>query len=76
MIFFGIGLWLYARTTVAMDRVGRFALWGLVVFLLGTDAANLLGPPPPSSTAVAIVGQGQWLVIAWPYRVDRHRAPR
>jgi hypothetical protein len=75
-VLFGIGLWLYQRATVAMDRVGRFALWGLVVFLLGTYAANLLGPPPPSSTAVAVVGQGQWLLIAWAYWVDRHRAPR
>jgi hypothetical protein len=75
-LLFGIGLWLYARTTIAMDRVGRFALWGLAVLLAGTYAANLAGPPPPSTDAIAAVGQGQWLLILWAYWVDRHRAPR
>lgn len=71
-VFF-LGLWLYLRTTAARDATGRWALWGLVAFLLAIHAANLLGPPPPSVEAIAWVGQAQWLLVAWGYWVDAHR---
>lgn len=68
---FAFGAWLYARTTWArMDGVGRWAFGGLVAFLLAIHAGNLLGPPPPSVTAIAWVGQAQWLLVAWAYWVD------
>jgi hypothetical protein len=71
---FAAGLALYLRTTSARDRIGAFALWGLVGGLLVIYAANLFGPPPPSTRAIAWVGQAQWLLIAWGYWIDRHRA--
>lgn len=71
-IFF-IGLWLYFRSTAADDAVGRWALWGLVGFLLLIYLANVFGSPPPSVTVLAWVGQAQWLLIAWGYWIDRHR---
>jgi len=70
---FAVGLWLYLRTTAAIDATGRWALWGLVAVLLGVYAGNLLGPPPPSVEAIAWVGQAQWLLVAWAYWVDAHR---
>jgi hypothetical protein len=70
------GLWLYVRSTRALDRTGVFALWGLVAFLLFISFANLLGPPPPSAQAVAWVAQSIWLLVIWGYWIDRHRAPR
>jgi membrane-bound metal-dependent hydrolase YbcI (DUF457 family) len=67
------GLWLYLRATEASDAVGRWALWGLVGFLIAIYFSNLYGAPPPNVTVLAWVGQAQWLLIAWGYWVDQHR---
>jgi hypothetical protein len=71
-----IGVTLYHRSTVPRDRTGSIALWSLVGFLLAVNLANLFGPPPPSSTAVAWGAQAVWLLVAWGYWIDRHRQPR
>lgn len=73
---FVLGVVLYARSTVPRDKLGNLALWSLVGFLAVVYAANLLGPPPPSATAVAWSAEAMWLLVAWGYWVDRHRAPR
>jgi len=70
---FAIGVFLYLRTTRALDRTGSVALWALVGFLLVVYAGNILGPPPPSVSAIAWLGQAQWLLVAWGYWIDRHR---
>jgi hypothetical protein len=67
-------VWLYLRVTRARDATGTWAMWGLVGFLLVVYVANVLGEPPPSVTAIAWVGHAQWLLVAWGYWVDRHRA--
>lgn len=72
VVFFG-GLWIYLRATRARDRIGSFALAGLVGFLLLIYAGNLLGPPPPSVEAIAWAGQAQWLIVIWAFWIDRHR---
>ena len=71
---FTVGLWLYLRTTRALDRFGSIALWSLVGFLLVVYFSNLFGPPPPNVTALAWVGQAQWLLVIWAFWIDRHRA--
>jgi hypothetical protein len=68
---FALGAWLYARTTKPTDNI--WGLWGLLVFLLAIYAGNLFGAPPPSVTAIAWVGQLQWLLVLWGYWVDGHR---
>jgi hypothetical protein len=70
---FAVGVYLYLRTTRASDRTGTIALWALVGFLLVIYAGNILGPPPPSVTAIAWLGQAQWLLVAWGYWIDHHR---
>jgi hypothetical protein len=70
---FAGGLWLYLSATRAADRTGRLALVGLVAFLVLVEIANFAGPPPPNVTALAWVGQAQWLLVAWGYWVDAHR---
>jgi len=70
---FALGVWLYARTTVASDGVGRWGFWSLVTFLLAIYAANLFGTLPPSAEAIAWVGQSQWLLVLWGYWIDGHR---
>lgn len=70
---FALGVWLYARSTRAMDPAGRWGLVGLVLFLFVVYAGNVLGTPPPSVAAIAWLGQLQWLLVLWGYWVDRHR---
>lgn len=70
------GVWVYARSTAPLDRIGRIGLWALVGFLGAVYAANLLGPPPPSTSAVAWSAQAMWLIVAWGYWIDRHRRAR
>ena len=77
-LVFGMGLAFYVRTTRARDGIGRYGFWGLVGFLVLVHIGNLFGDPPPDSTAIAWVGQLQWLLVIWGYWIDRHReaAPR
>jgi LexA-binding, inner membrane-associated putative hydrolase len=71
---FAAGVWIYARTTRARDRQGRWGLWALVTFLVVVYVANVAGPPPPSVTAIWIVGiAGGLVLLAWSWWVDRHR---
>ena len=44
-------------------------------FLLASQLIDL-GPPPPSVSAIAWIGQAQWLLIVWGYWIDRHRQAR
>jgi hypothetical protein len=68
-----LGVWLYVRVTEAVDVVGKWGLVGLVLFLFLIYAGNLFGSPPPTTQAIAWVGQLQWLLVLWGYWVDRHR---
>lgn len=73
-LLFAAGVWIYARTTRALDRTGTWSFIGLALFLVLVYAANVLGPPPPSVAAVAWSAQAIWLLVAWGYWIDRHRA--
>ncbi|MFZ0488013.1 MAG: hypothetical protein WAL83_13520 [Arenicellales bacterium] len=68
-----VGIYLYLKTTQARDRIGQYAFWGLIVFLVVVNLANMFGPPPPSVAAVAWSAEGIWLMVAWGYWIDRHR---
>ena len=70
---FALGVWLYLRTTWAVDRMGSWGFWGLVVMLLTVYVANLFGPAPPSAAAVAWMSQAQWMMIVMGYMIDNHR---
>jgi membrane-bound metal-dependent hydrolase YbcI (DUF457 family) len=74
LILFGIGVAIYQRTTTPRDRTGRFALAGLVLFLLAMYFLNLFGPPPPNVATVAWGSQAMWLFVLWGYWIDRHRS--
>ena len=75
LVLFGAGVWLYRRTTEAVDRVGSVALWALVVFLLVAYGASLFSPPP-SPSAVGWMALSSWLIVPWAYWIDRHRRLR
>jgi membrane-bound metal-dependent hydrolase YbcI (DUF457 family) len=72
---FAAGVRLYLRSTSPSDATGKWSLWSLVAVLLLIQIGNVFGAPPPSATAIAWVGQTQWLLVAWGYWVDSHRHP-
>ena len=72
-VLYIVGLRLYTTDTEPADPVGRYALAAFAVTLPLIYAGNLLAPPPPSAEAIAVVGQGQWLLVLWAVWVDRHR---
>jgi hypothetical protein len=61
--------------TEPSDAFGKWALCVLIAFFVVIYLANLFGSPPPTVTALAWVGQAQWLLVAWGYWIDRHRRP-
>ena len=73
---FAVGLAMYLRGTRPKDRVGSWALAGLVAFLLLIFLSGLSGAPPPSERAVGLVTLGLWLFVPWSYWIERHRVPR
>jgi hypothetical protein len=75
LTIFALGLAVYLRETTSRDRIGSIGLWSLVGFLLIVYAANAIGPPPPSSSAVAWAAESMWLLVIWGYWVDKHRIP-
>ena len=76
-LLFVAGVTIYARATRARDAVGRYALWGLVVLLLGLYVASLFSPPPPPGNQFAVVGLIlTFVLVAFGVWVDRHREAR
>jgi hypothetical protein len=73
-LMFVAGLWIYMSMTHPRDRIGKYAFWSFVVLIVGIYAANIAGPPPPSTQAVAVVGLAAWLFPLWAAWFDRHRA--
>ena len=74
LALFAAGVVVYARSTQARDAVGRWALAGLVAFLVATYLGSAFGAPPPSVTAIAVGGLAmQSAIVAWAAWVDRHR---
>ena len=75
-LFLIAGIYLYLRTTTHKNKKGLYGFWGLVGFLILITISNLVGPPPPSESAIAWVGHLQWLFVAWAYWVDHNRKNR
>jgi hypothetical protein len=72
-LFIAALLFYFSRTR-ALDRVGSWGLWGLLIFLVAAYAGAAFGPPPPSVAAVAWAGlAGGALIVLLGYWVDRHR---
>lgn len=73
MMIFLVGLGIYFNNTFPRNDKGDWRLGCLILVLLGIYIANIFGPPPPSVTAIAWVGQAQWLLVFWGYWIDRNR---
>lgn len=70
---FAAGVTLYLRTTKAKDKIGSVGFWSLIGLFSLIYVANLVGPPPPDASMIAIAGNASWLFVLWAYWVDRHR---
>lgn len=74
---FAASIVVYARVTAAKDGVGRWALVGLVAFLLVAYFGAVFGPPPPTIVAVTIAALvATILLAAWTAWIERHRSNR
>jgi len=73
-IVFFAGVFVYARSTNARDRIGRYGFWLLVLFLLGLYYASAAGPLPPNVKSLAVTALVGWPLTLWPWWIDRHRA--
>ena len=72
-LMFLAGIILYTRTTTAIDRIGKYAFWSFIGFLVIVWMANAFGPPPNDVNALGYVGLSLWILVAWAYWIDRHR---
>jgi membrane-bound metal-dependent hydrolase YbcI (DUF457 family) len=70
---FAVGVALYATGTRPRDRIGVFAFWGLVVFLLASYLGAAFGPPPPSVRTLAFGSLALWLLPLWAWWIELHR---
>jgi hypothetical protein len=68
------GIAVYTRVTRAVDRTGRWALWGLIALLLVLYIAATFGPPPETVSGLAWGALAGWLIPLFGWWVDRHRA--
>jgi hypothetical protein len=71
---FFLGLAMYVTRTRAKDKAGIWLLWSFVLLMVVIWVASMLGPPPPSLTAIKLSGFALWLAVAWAYWIDRHRS--
>jgi hypothetical protein len=76
ILMFVVGVWIYAVSTSARDRIGSIGWWALVSVLLGFYTMDsLAGSPPPSVLVIwvsALVATA--VILLWAGWVDRHRS--
>jgi hypothetical protein len=76
-VLFAAGIWLYLQQTKAKDKIGEYAFYGFVVFLLLAYGIAAFGPPPPASVRkLAIMTLCTAVTIPWAWWFDSHREAR
>ena len=70
---FAVGAYLYYTTTTAKNKIGTYALAGLLIFLAIIHLGNLFGPSPPSVNMIAIAGNAMWLFVLWAWWIEKNR---
>ena len=76
-VLFAAGIWLYLQQTKPKDKIGVYAFWGFVIFLLLAYAGAAFGPAPAASVRkLAIVTLCASLLIPWAWWFDSHREAR
>ena len=67
------GLVIYLRATRPRVAAGGWSLWSLVALCCVIWASGPFSPPPPGTTAIAVVGLAMWLFPLWGAWIDRAR---
>ena len=70
---FAAGVAVYVRMTRARDGIGRWSLVAMVAFLCVMYILNAFSPPPPNTRLLAYGALVAWVLVPWPYWIDRHR---
>jgi hypothetical protein len=66
-VMFAAGILVYART-----KRPRTSMWALLVVLFALYLGSILGPPPPSVTALGVVAlAGSAVILPWAWWADR-----
>jgi hypothetical protein len=73
---FALAIWIYLRQTKAKDKIGLYAFWAFILFLLLAYGGAVFGPPPRSVKMIAIGTLFSWLLIPWAWWFDQHREVR
>jgi len=73
-IMFATGVWLYASTTRARDRIGRYGFWAYVGLLVVLYFGDRFSGPPPSVADIAWSGiLAGIILVPWAWWFDHHR---
>jgi hypothetical protein len=68
------GIWMYLRATRPRNRRGSWGFGSLAAFLGLAYVVNVVGPPPPSVTALWIIALAAATALTlWAWWADRHR---
>lgn len=75
IVMFAAGVALYATSTRARDRTGRWAFYALVSLLFVVFVGDSLDPSPPPSIPAIWIGAlvATALTLLWAWWIDRHR---
>jgi membrane-bound metal-dependent hydrolase YbcI (DUF457 family) len=57
----------------AVQPKRKIAFWSLIVVFLAIHILNLLGPPPPSESAVAWSANLMWLFVIWAWWIEKKK---
>jgi hypothetical protein len=71
--FFAAGIFLYSRTTKALNKKGSIGLWSLIIFLIIMYFLSLSSTPPADEKVIGISGFSQWIIIFWGYWINKNR---
>ncbi len=72
---FAVGSWIYLTSTRGLDKVGRWAIPALLLFLALCYSSTFVTGAPPTIRALALGGLiFGWLFVAWAAWGDAHRS--
>ncbi len=75
-LLFAAAVAAYATAFPARDATGRWAFRVLIGMMTVLWITSPWSPPPPSVTAIAMVGVAMWLFPRWAGWIERHRRSR
>jgi len=77
LLMFAVGVWIYARTTRARDRIGEYAFLAYVALLLVLYIGDRFSAPPASVAELAWTGiVAGVILLLWAWWFDRYRVLR